>query len=189
MFDLSWVSTSGSELLMVLISALGIYMTLLICVRLSGLRSFAKMSSFDFAVTVATGSVVAATLLTKKPSLSHGAVGLFALFVMQFLVSWLRRNTSIMSKIVDNEPIVLMSGEDVLYANLDRVRMTADDLRSHLRLAGIIHPKQVLAVTMESTGDIAVLRVDNQACEVSPALFCGVIDAEKILERRAPQGR
>ena len=72
----SWISSSAESLLMVALSGVGIYLALMLFTRLLGLRSFSKMSSFDFAVTVALGTVLAATLLTPDPSLVQGIAGL-----------------------------------------------------------------------------------------------------------------
>jgi len=180
MFDWTWITTTWSSLLMILITALGFYTFLMICVRLSGLRSFAKMSSFDFAITVAIGSLVAATLLNEDPPLARGMMGVVALFGIQFGVSWLRRHTSLMSKLVDNEPMLLMVGGQPIAKNLDEVRMTIGDLNAHLRLAGVINPTQVLAVVMETTGDISVLRADQNGVELDHRLVRDVRDAEEL---------
>ena len=52
---------------------------LIAIVRLAGLRSFAKMSAHDFVVTVATGSVVAATVLNAGTAWWQGLLALVAL--------------------------------------------------------------------------------------------------------------
>lgn len=67
--DYSWLTTTWTDILMVLISTMGIYAALIIFTRFAGLRSFSKLSSFDFAVTVAVGSVIATTVLTENPPL------------------------------------------------------------------------------------------------------------------------
>tara|TARA_R110002073_G_scaffold35970_16_gene104930 strand:- start:32 stop:577 length:546 start_codon:yes stop_codon:yes gene_type:complete len=177
MIDWTWITASGKELLMVLISGLGIYVTLLLLTRLSGLRSFSKMSSFDFAITIAFGSVIASTLLTKSPSLVSGCFGLAVLFLIQYIVSRSRRLAAFVESIVDNEPMLLMAGDRILDENLTRARVTNDDLNSHLRVAGITHPKQVFAVVMESTGDVAVLKNSD---EVDRSLFAGVRGSEQL---------
>ena len=47
----------------VLIGTVGVYVAVIALTRLSGVRSLAKMSSFDVAATVAVGSAVASTAL------------------------------------------------------------------------------------------------------------------------------
>ena len=177
MFDWSWISTSLSTLLMVGVSSVGIYVALLALTRLTGLRSFAKMSSFDFAITVAFGSVLASTILAPSPSLATGAMGLASLFVIQFAVSKTRRHVEPAEDLVDNEPLLIMAGDEVLEDHLDTARMTVDDLRSKLRLAGVTHRSQVYAVIFETSGDVAVVKSGE---EVDPWMFEAVRGAERL---------
>jgi uncharacterized membrane protein YcaP (DUF421 family) len=162
---------------MVLISALGIYAALLVLTRITGLRSFAKMSSFDFAITVAFGSVLASTILAPSPDLLTGAFGLVVLYGIQYGVSASRRLTATIEALVDNEPLLIMAGEKVLSDHLDKARMTEDDLRSKLRMAGVSHPSQVLAVVFETSGDVSVVKTSD---EVDPWVFASVRGAEHL---------
>lgn len=135
------------------------------------------MSSFDFAITIAFGSVVASTLLTKSPSLLAGAFGLAALFGIQYIVSNSRRLSAAVEGLVDNVPIVLMAGDKVLSDHLNEARITEDDLKSKLRSSGITSPQQVLAVILETTGDVSVIKKSD---EISPWLFEGIRGAEHL---------
>ncbi len=175
--DWDWINTSLSNILMVVVTGIGIYLSLILFTRLTGLRSFTKMSSFDFAITVAFGSIIASTILTKQPSLFTGIIGLGVLYGIQFIVSKLRFLTSISGSVVDNHPILLMAGNKILYDNLKKARVTEDDLKSKLRIAGITHPDQVYAVVMETAGDMAVIRMSQ---DVDPSLFEGVRGGELL---------
>lgn len=177
MIDWNWIAATATSLLMVLLSGVGIYLALLLLTRVSGLRSFSKMSSFDFAITVAFGSVIASTILAEDPPLLVGMTGLAVLYLMQYGVSRGRRMSSAVERLVDNEPLLVMAGADVLSEHLDEARMTEDDLRSKLRMAGITHPDQVLAVVFESTGDVAVLKAGQ---DVAPWIFEGVRGAGRL---------
>lgn len=177
MFDWSWITTTGTSLLMILLSGLGIYLTLLLFTRLTGLRSFSKMSSFDFAITVAFGSIVATTLLTKNPPLIAGAFGLAVLFGIQYTVSNSRRFSAALEKLFDNKPLLIMAGEQVLSDHLDEARMTEEDLKYKLRAAGISSRQQVLAVILETTGDVSVVKKGD---DISPWLFEGIRGAEHL---------
>jgi uncharacterized membrane protein YcaP (DUF421 family) len=177
MIDSSWITTTGTTLLMVVLSALGIYITLIVLTRITGLRSFSKMSSFDFAITVAFGSVLASTIVAPTPALLTGAFGLVMLYGIQYAVSKSRRLTATVERLVDNEPVLVMAGEQVLSDHLDEVRMSEDDLRSKLRLAGVTHPGQVRAVVFETTGDVSVVKTTD---EVDPWVFAGVRGVERL---------
>ncbi len=127
-------------------------------VRIVGLRAFAKMSAHDFAVTVALGSVLAGTVLNYDTPWWQGALGLTALLAVQWAVSSLRTLSPAVQHLTDNEPLILMSRGEELPGALRRARITSDDLRQNLRLAGIANPENAALVVMETTGDISVLQ-------------------------------
>lgn len=65
------------------------YVTLVLMLRLSGKRTLSKMNAFDFVATVALGSTLASTLLSKDASLAQGAAAFGVLILLQFVVTWL----------------------------------------------------------------------------------------------------
>jgi uncharacterized membrane protein YcaP (DUF421 family) len=170
----SWIFSSWQTIFMAVISTVGIYIVLIVFTRISGLRSFSKMSSFDFAITIAIGSVLASTILFKPPSLVHAAVAMGTLFAIQMVVAHFRGNSSVMRKLVDNEPLLLMKNTQVIEKNLKRAKVTHSDLRAKLREANVTQVTQVQAVVMESTGDIAVLHHDDPDHKLDDILLKGV---------------
>ncbi|MGM0546028.1 MAG: DUF421 domain-containing protein [Bacteroidota bacterium] len=174
--DLSWIVTTWDALVMVFISTVGIYVALIFFTRLGGLRSFSKISSFDFAVTVAIGSVIATSLLSPDPPLLQSMVALGLLYVVQISVARLRVKNITIAKLVDNQPMLLMRESNILEHNLDKAGVTLSDLQAKLREANVTQLNQVKAVVMESTGDISVLHHSDQDHELDPILLKDVID-------------
>lgn len=172
--DAAWITTTFDAGLMVAVSALGIYLALMLFTRMAGLRSFAKISGFDFAVTVAIGSLVATTILAEDPPLLQAVVGLGSLYALQMLVAVLRQHSSMTRAAVENTPILLMDGDRLLEDNLRRARITEADLRAKLREANVIDPNEIRAVVMESTGDVSVLHGDPDGPALDPSLLEGV---------------
>jgi uncharacterized membrane protein YcaP (DUF421 family) len=169
---LSELGASGTALVSGAVAAIAIYLAVIVATRISGLRSFSKMSSFDFAMTVAIGSLIASAASGQAP-LATVAVGVAALYVAQFVVALLRRQHALHG-VVDNTPLLLMRGGEVLHANLAMARVTLDDLHAKLREANVLRYGQVRAVVLETTGDISVLHGDG---EFDPHLLRGVRQA------------
>jgi len=138
------------------VTAVGIYLAVILLTRISGKRSFSKMSSFDFAMTVAVGSIISTTILSSTVNLIEGISGLTMVYLLQISIALARRN-QIVEKIVDNTPLLLMDGDKVLDYNLKKARVSESDLRSKLREANVTQLSQVKAVIFETTGDISVL--------------------------------
>ena len=80
---MNWITSGPQPLLMVIITAMAMYFALIVMTRLAGVRSFSKMSGFDFAVTVSIGSVLASVILTPDPPLAQGIMALAVLFALQ----------------------------------------------------------------------------------------------------------
>jgi uncharacterized membrane protein YcaP (DUF421 family) len=189
MIDWTWITTTGSAALMVVFTAVGVYLTLLLFTRLAGLRSFSKLSSFDFAITVAIGSVVATVILSDDPPLVQGIIGLASLFGIQSIVSALRNRSGRVRRAVDNTPLLLMAGDEVVAENLREARMTRDDLRAKLREANVLHPDQIRAVVMESTGDVSVLHGSPDDPALDLDVLRNVKGQERLRDRRSDEAQ
>ena len=150
----SWTTVAA-----IVLSAIAVYAAVIVLTRLAGVRALAKMSSFDFAATVAVGSTVASTALGSSP-LVNGLVALAMLYGLQYVVATLRRR-DLLGGATDNDPILLMAGPEVLEGNLRHARVSRHELWAQLRLAGVHSRSQVRAVIMETTGDMSVLRTGD----------------------------
>ena len=159
---------------MVIISSIGIYAAVILFTRLSGLRSFSKMSSFDFAMTVAVGSLIATAIIAKDPPLFQAIVALGALYVLQIGIAKLRGISPLIDNLVDNQPILLMKGAQILDENLKITKVTPDDLRAKLREANVTDFNQIKAVVLETTGDISVLHTTDSSQELDDNLLSNV---------------
>jgi len=165
-----WFAFDIPSFVAIILTAIGIYIAIVIFTRIAGKRSFSKMSSFDFAMTVALGSMVATTVLSKSVSLWQGVIGIATVYILQLFVAILRR-FKVVQNVVDNGPLMLMDGQTILYENLKKARVTEADLRSKLREANVIRLKEVRAVVFEATGDISVLHTDKDDEELEDYLY------------------
>lgn len=175
-----WFTASPESLLAIVLSTMGLYVVLIALIRVVGLRSFSKMSSFDFAMTVAVGSVLASTIVAPTPALPQAAVALASLFGVQYVIAAVRKHTEWAEHVVDNEPLVLMAGDCILHDNLRRARVTENDLWAKLREANVLDPQEVRAVVLETTGDISVLHGQPDRVDLHPCLLRGVRDADRV---------
>ena len=175
---IDWFTAPGlTPLLWVVLGTLGMYGTTLVLARWSGVRSFAQMSTFDIAVTIAVGSMIATTVASKDPPLLQGMVALATLYGLQLLVSRLRGRFSGIAKATDNTPILLMGpGGIVKEENMRVARVTEDDLRTHLRKANVHDRRAIRAVVIEGTGNINVLHGSSDDTAVDEWILQDVRD-------------
>ncbi len=177
-----WVLTTPSDISMVIISSIVIYSTIIIYTRIFGLRTFSKMSAADFAMTVAIGSLFASTISSPQPALLLGMVALGCLHAGQWLFAFLRKKSRFISRIVDNEPLLLMAGSRIIDKNLNRANVTRSDLFAKLREANAFNYDQILAVVFETTGDISVLHSNQTDKTLESDFFESVLDSQLLFE-------
>lgn len=157
----------------VLFKSAVIVATVIILTRLNGLRSLSKQSAFDFPITVATGSLIASTIISKDTPIVVGIVAATGLYAMQALISLSRVGSWFLKEAVDNTPLLLMEDARIVEGNLRKARMTREDLISKLRVAGVTDISQVRAVVFETTADVSVL-TGPPGETVNPMLLEGV---------------
>ena len=141
----------------VLFKAVVIIAAVILLTRLNGLRSLSKGSAFDFPITVATGSLIATTIISKDVSILVGVVAAAGLYAVQAIIALTRLGSPLFKETVDNTPLLLMEGERIDERALRKARLTRDDLVAKLRAAGVTDLAQVRAVVFETTADISVL--------------------------------
>ena len=131
-------------------------------VRVIGLRTFSKMTAFDFVATVATGSLLAgACQATTWPEFAQPTLAISALLGAQFVIARIRQASDQFEKVVQNEPVILMRDGEIFDAALSETRVARADLIAKLREANALRFLDVRAVVLETTGDISVLHGDT----------------------------
>ena len=127
--------------------------------RLNGLRTFSKMSGFDFALTLAIGSTLASIAMADKASTFWAAVvAMVMLYLFQAGLVRSRDKWDPVRDRLDNAPLMLVEDGRIMEKNLDRGHITRADLIAKLRAAGVFHLADVRAVVLETTGDVSVLQ-------------------------------
>lgn len=174
-----WILAPAAHIPMVLLSFVAVYAWIILLTRITGVRSFAKMSSFDFAMTIAIGSLFATTIVNPEPPLARSLVAFAALFGGQWLVAQLRIRSDGAREVVDNSPILVMRDGVMLKGNMRRAEIAETDLVAKLREANVLHFGQVRAVVVETSGDVSVLHASDDT-PLAPALLEGVRGADEV---------
>ena len=143
------------------LSAFGIAWIILL-VRIIGLRSFSKMTNFDFVMTVAMGSLLAsASQSSQWTGFLQILTAMAGLFLVQYIVAKMRQRLPRFDEVVQNTPVFLMRDGVIFHDALRATRVSEDDLIAKLREANALDLSRVRAVVLETTGDVSVLHGDR----------------------------
>ena len=175
----AWLLIDRQQIIGIALSVIGFYFFLILFTRIVGLRSFSKLSSYDMAMTVGIGSILASTVLSKSTSLLQGVFAIGMLFLLQALLSIVRRKFKPIKALIDNQPIILMANGEYLWDNLREAKLSTDDIKQILRKNGIKAKSEVFAVIMETTADISVIKHSDTLPDWS--LFDDIRDNKKLV--------
>jgi len=149
-----------------------------VLVRFIGLRSFSKMSAFDFVGTIAMGSLLAAAATADAwARFAQPMLAMLALLLMQATLAWLRSRSARVRRLLGNTPVILMRDGQFCPAALSQTRVAREDVLEKIRGANVHDLGDVRAVVLETTGDISVLH----GSEIHEDILSGV--------RESPRGR
>lgn len=144
-----------------LLSSIALFWIVLL-IRINGLRSLSKMTSFDFVMTVALGSLVAGgSQATEWQDFAQVLAAMAGLFFVQWATARVRKISDHFEDVMQNKPILLMRDGKMCKEALAQTRVAESDLVAKLREANVLALEDVRAVVLETTGDVSVLHGDR----------------------------
>ncbi len=154
-------------LLKTAIAGVSAYLGLLVLLRISGKRTLSKMNSFDFVVTIALGSTLASTILSKSVAVLEGVVALGTLIFLQYFITWLSVRSKTVSGIIKAEPKLLYHKEDFLPVAMKMERVNKEEILQAMRRSGVGNIKDVDAVVMETDGSLSIIPASEDSEEIT----------------------
>ena len=173
-----FIYQSSPALLRTLLIGVSAYLGLIIFLRISGKRTLSKWNAFDLVATVALGSSLATSLLSKDVALAQGLLAFAVLIGLQFLITWLSVRWSLLDRLVKSNPALLLYKGKVRHDVLLRERVTLSELHAALRGKGITDIHQVGAVVLETDGSFSIITKIDKEGHGSSLGPCGDTGAE-----------
>ncbi|MBW3554324.1 MAG: DUF421 domain-containing protein [Gemmatimonadetes bacterium] len=139
------------------------YAGVVLFLRVAGKRTLSKMNAFDLVVTVAFGSTLATTILSRDVALAEGLVAFALLILLQFLITWTSAHWRGFQRVVKAEPRLIAFEGKVLEDALRRERVTDVEVDSAVREAGLPGVESTYAVVLETDGTVSVIPRHGEA--------------------------
>lgn len=96
----------------IVLTAVMVYVLIVVTTKISGKRATSQLNNFDWIVTVMIGSLGASTILLKDIPFIEGAASIIVLYLLQFLVTKYASVSPQFSSVLLSEPrIVFYQGQ------------------------------------------------------------------------------
>jgi uncharacterized membrane protein YcaP (DUF421 family) len=132
------------------------YVALVGLLLATGKRTLSKMNAFDLVVTIALGSALSTTMLSKSTPLAEGVLGLALLVLLQFAVTWLAVRWKSFEQLVKSTPTLLVHRGAEIQQAMRRERITSDEIMAAIRASGRTGLDESISVVLETDGSLSV---------------------------------
>ncbi len=146
-----------SQLAWTALRALGVYALLLGVIRVLGKRTVGNFSAFDLLVAMMLGEVVD-EIIYGNVGVAQGSVAIFTIAGLEYVNSWVSFASPRAARILEGQPTPIVRSGQLLREGMRKERLNEDDVMAALRLEGIDDLAQVRLATVETDGEVSVLK-------------------------------
>ena len=138
--------------------AVAIYVVLLIIFRISGKRSLAQITTFDFVLLMVIGEATQQAMVGKDFSMTNFILLTLTLVGIDIALSLIKQRFEPVEKWLDSAPVVLVENGKLLTDRMEKARVDAADILTKAReLQGLERIEQIKYAVLESSGGITII--------------------------------
>lgn len=131
------------------------FLFVLFVTRIVGRRELSSLQPFDLILLVMIGDLVQQGVTQNDMSITGIVLAAGTLAILTVLVSYGSFRFPRLRPILEGEPVIVLQNGEPIRRNLDRNRITVDEIRAAARLEGIARLEDVEWAVLETGGQIS----------------------------------
>jgi len=140
-----------------ILRTIGVYVFLLIGLRLAGKRELGQLNAFDLVVLLVLSNTLQNAIIGNDNSLAGGVFGATVLLVLNYaVVRFLYRHPAL-DRLIEGDPDVLIRKGEVMEGRLERELITKEQLEAAARRQGIESLDGVDTCRLETGGALTFI--------------------------------
>ena len=145
------------------VRALIAFLFVLLLTRVVGRRELSSLQPFDLILLVMIGDLVQQGVTQNDFSITGMLLVGSTIGLLTVLVSWTSFRFPRLRPVLDGEPVIVVQDGEPIQKNLDRNRLTLDELRAAARQEQIASLGDVQWAVLETSGRISFIPKDQAA--------------------------
>ena len=133
-----------------------LYLLLIGVIRIMGKRQIGQMEPSEFVVTMLVANLAAIPMQDGGIPLFSGFVPIVTVLGVELVLSALSMKSLPLRKLLCGKPVILIENGNILQKNLQKTRITLDELMGHLREKDVLDLKSVQYAILETNGNLSV---------------------------------
>lgn len=135
-----------------------VYLFLLLLLRLTGKRTLAQITSFDFVLLLIISEATQQALIGEDNSMINAAIVVSTLIGLNILMSLLKQRSKWFDRLLDDIPLVIVADGKPLKDRMDKARVDEDDVLDAARESrGLERMDQIRHAILERDGQISII--------------------------------
>jgi uncharacterized membrane protein YcaP (DUF421 family) len=141
-----------------IIRSFSVYLFILIIFRISGKRSLAQITTFDFVLLLIIGEAIQQGLTGNDYSLTNAFLIVITLVGIDVVLSIIKQRSRAIDKLLDSVPLILVEDGKTIQERLDKSRVDESDILSKAReYQGLERIDQIKYAVLERSGNITII--------------------------------
>lgn len=134
-----------------------IYLFVYIGIRLLGKRQFSELAPMELVTLLLIPEIASQALVGQDYSITNSLVGISTIFLLTFAISTFTHLSKRFELLAESSPTVLAHHGKLIERNLNRERVSPEELYSQIRKAGLERIEEVRWAVLESDGQISIV--------------------------------
>lgn len=139
-----------------------VFGVLLVLFRLSGKRSLAQITPFDFIVLLVIGDTMQDAILGDDLSITNAVVAIVTLFALDLALSLIKQKSARFALLIEDVPLIVVVNGKMLKERTDKERIDQDDILEAARESGLERMSQIKYAILERDGKLSIIPVDDE---------------------------
>jgi uncharacterized membrane protein YcaP (DUF421 family) len=137
-----------------------VFLLILIVTRAVGRRELSSMEPFDLILLVVIGDLVQQGVTQSDYSITGATTVIVTMAVLVVGTAYLSYRFKRLRPLLEGDPVLLISEGRLLERNLNRQRMTVEELRSEARQQSIGSLEEIRYAVLETNGKLSFITRD-----------------------------
>jgi uncharacterized membrane protein YcaP (DUF421 family) len=142
----------------IVLRAVGLYLFMVLLMRVLGRRELSSLSPADLVLLIVLGDAVQQGLTQDDYSVTGALIAVSTIAALQVISSYVVYRSRRARRILEGEPVVVIQDGKLMERNLQRERMSEDDLAEEMRLQQIASFDDVQWAILENNGQISFVK-------------------------------
>ncbi len=133
-----------------------LYLVLIFSIRMMGKRQIGQMEASEFVVTMLVANLASIPMQDAAIPLYSGLVPILTVLGVELVLSGLILRSVLVRRFFCGKPVILIDNGKILPENLQKTRVTLDELTGHLREKDVLDVTKVQFAILETDGNLSV---------------------------------